>query len=179
MYGIVTIVEQEAAGQVHELRSLLSATYGADSVKYSNVPHLSYHVADEYDVNAVRSLLERVAAQSAAFTVPTLGLGFVERVVFLNLARTPMLSEIHRSLWNDATKLGTNAVMRYHPDAWFPHVTLAEHDTILDHAGVLASAFRDSKVPHEVWISNLALIEETASGHEVVFQVQLPVEPEG
>ena len=157
---------------------MLADVYGTQSVKYSGVAHFSYHVADDYDLQAVRALLERAAASLTAFTVPVRGFGIVTGGVWLNLTRTPVLSEIHASLWADAAAAGTGVEMRYHPGSWFPHVTLAQHDAILDEASVLASTFRAGKVPGEVCVDNLSVIEETATGHVIVFRVPLQRESE-
>ena len=176
MYGIVTLVEGEAGERIRALWAELAASYGKGAVQGHNRPHLTYHAADDYDKKRVRALLERLAAATPAFAVPTVGLGYLHGangIAFINAVRTPRLSQLHEALWPEATAGGQGVVGYYQTERWFPHVTLGDQPALLEalprHAGVLGEAV----LRVEMAIDNLALIEETAEGHDLEFRVSL------
>ena len=76
MYGIVTIVEGAVGARVEAVWASLRERHGADVTRGHNVPHVSFHVADDYDLAAVEQLLERVAARQRPFEAPLFGLGY-------------------------------------------------------------------------------------------------------
>ena len=176
MFGIVTILEGQPGAQVKKLWSDLSARYGADAVKGLSIPHLTYQAADDYDKELVEALLERVAANTQEFTAPAAGLGVIHRdstLLFINLVRTPALSALHEDLWDDATAAGSGVVPFYSHGLWFPHVTLADQPSLLDKVPDIAAALGAGRLPRDIPINNLALIEETRTGHELRFRVSL------
>lgn len=177
MYGIVTIVDGERGAQIRRVWADLARRYGDDAIEGFNLPHLSYHVADDYDREAISALLQRLAAETKAFRVPARGLGVIPsraaRVLFISVVRTPGLSALHEALWDGATAVATNTVEHYGRNSWFPHVTLTDRAVALDSMGKLADAMGDGRLPSEIAIDNLALIEETDEGHEVRLRVDL------
>ncbi len=176
MFGIVTILEGEPGDQVKRLWNDLAASCGADTVGGFNLPHFSYHVADDYNRESVRALLERLASLTEQFTVPAAGLAFntgPNTILYINMVRTPPLSTLHDAIWDDATTAGTGVEMRYHRDVWLPHVTLSYAPSVLGVLPHLAGILREGKLPRKIPINNLALIEETGTGHEIRIRVTL------
>ena len=178
MYGIVTIIEGEAGRQVHALWRQWREQFGARAVQGTSVPHVSYHVAAGYDLDAVPALFEGLAAQTRAFEVRAAGVAFLAGadgdVVWINVARSPALNDLHEALWDRATAAGTDVETRHESTTWFPHVTLTYQAQVIEDAPELASAMRDGRLPRAIVVDNLALIEETDEGHEVVLRVPLP-----
>ena len=105
MYGIVTQIEGALGERIKGLWEDLASRYGADAVAGFNMPHFSYHIADDYDLEPAKALLDRVAASTPAFEVQTAGLGVLVHpgpLVFINVVRTPALSAVHAALWDEA-----------------------------------------------------------------------------
>ena len=176
MFGIVTVLEGERGDQVRSLWAELAAAQGPEVTRGHSLPHLTYHVADEYDREAVRALLERLASTTPAFSVRAAGLGFVARehfVVWLNAVRSPPLTALHEALWDEATAAGTGVYERYGRDTWFPHTTLGDGDLMREALPQLERALHEGRLPETIAVDNLALIEEVASGHELVFRFPL------
>lgn len=171
--GIVTLVEGEALTQVAALRALLEEAVGAPAVRGSRVPHLSYHVAQDYDLPAVDALFARLGAETAPFQVRTPGLLFLRHGVWLEATRPPQLTALQDALWDEASTAGTGVEQRYHRDRWAPHVTLAERDPGLEFAPALRDAFHRELVPAAMTIANIALIEETDTGHDILRRTTL------
>ncbi len=178
MYGIVTIIEGQAGRQVHALWQQWREQFGEQAVQGMSVPHVSYHVADDYDLDAVRALFEGLATHTRAFEVRAAGVAFIAGangdVVWINVARSPAMNDLHEALWDGATAAGADVEMRYESTTWFPHVTLTYQAQVLEDAPELASAMRDGRLPRAIVVDNLALIEETDEGHDVVLRVPLP-----
>ena len=183
MYGIVTIVEGTEGDAVSRLWRNLAETHGAGAIAGFNIPHLSYHVAEQYDLAAVRRLVEETAQHSKAFDVPTVGIGFIASpypITFINLTRTPALSRVHKGLWQDASQAATGVIERYHTDVWFPHVTLSDTPELLGALPFMArELFSESGALAKVSISNLSVVEELEHGHELRLRVPLAAPASG
>jgi len=177
MYGIVTIVAGEPGMQIARAWEDLRAKHGPEATRGHNVPHVSYHVADDYDLAAVERLFARVAAEHAPFDVGMAGIGTMghdgQRIVFLNVVRSPALASLQDVLWDGATSAGTGVIERYHRDIWAPHVTLGDHPILLERLPDLARRLGGGPVPDRFRVDNLALIEEMPYGHEVRLRASL------
>lgn len=176
MYGIVTIVEGEQAEMIRGQWAAFAREHGPGSVKGQNIPHMSYHVAEAYDLRTVSAVLTRLASTTDPFSVRTSGLGFISApyiVTWINLTRTPALSHLHQRLWDEAGQAGSGIVRRYHPDRWFPHVTLSDTPVLLGEAQRLSHTLMEGDRFRAIPVSNLAVIEETESGHGVRFHVNV------
>ena len=178
MYGIVTIVEGAVGARVEAVWASLRERHGADVTRGHNVPHVSFHVADDYDLATVEQLLERVAAGQRPFEAPLFGLGVLPleeeggNVVMLNVARSPQLSALHEALWEEASAAGVGVIDHYHPEVWFPHLTLGDHPSLGARAPEIVALLRP-QAPRSLRVENLAVIEEMPYGHEVRLRVAL------
>ena len=177
MYGIVTIVDGVGRAQIEALWAELRTDYGDAALEGFSLPHMTYHVADDYDLDGLHELLQRLAAGQPAFTAPmrTLGalVGEQGMVTSLVPARTPALSALHAALWEPASALGTNVVEHYAPAAWTPHVSLGYDPRILEAAPRMAEAMRAGRLPTTLEVDNLSVIEEQPYGHDRVIEVPL------
>ncbi|WP_227132196.1 2'-5' RNA ligase family protein [Halorubellus salinus] len=126
-------------------------------------PHISYHVAERYDPATVESRLHSVAADTEPFTVYTGGVGVFTAapVVYLPLARSPALASLHDSLWNRLTEFAEHADSYYHPDRWFPHVTLAYYSLERDQLGDVVEYLGEREFAWEMDINDVAHLEAT------------------
>lgn len=93
-------------------------------------PHVSLLVLLDAPVpESVDAVLARVAARSKAFSVRARGYGvFVDQqsgiVLYTPVVRTEALSRLHAELFHALRSEGVRIDGHYHPDTWFPHVTL-------------------------------------------------------
>ena len=183
MYGIVTIVggiggvDGGGGEQIEALWAELRADYGDAALEGFSLPHMTYHVADDYDLDRLRAVLDSLAAAQPAFTVPmhTVGalVGEQGMVTSLVPTRTPQLSALHAALWGPASAVCTGLVERYGPDSWAPHVSLAYEPRILEAAPRIAEAMRAGRLPTTLEVDNLSVIEEQPYGHDRVIEVPL------
>ncbi|MEZ4502872.1 MAG: 2'-5' RNA ligase family protein [Dehalococcoidia bacterium] len=178
VFGIVTLIEGEAGAQVHALWARLRGQLGNEAIAEMTTPHLTYHCADDYDREALSALFERVASEVVPFEVSSPGVGIVARegggVTWLNVTRTPRMNELHARLWDASCDASRGEVYdRYAAPTWNPHVTLSYAPVVQDRAAILVEAMRDERLPRTLHIDNLALIEDTGAGHELVLRVGL------
>lgn len=177
MYGVVTIVEGEAGAKIRALWARLAAEHGSEITAGHSVPHLSYHVADDYDRAAVEALFGRVAATFGPFPASHFGVaaGALEEFagVALPVARSPRLSQLHEALWDPCSVAATNVVQRYASELWFPAVALGGEPLFRKAPPLLQGWVREGLLGDGFLVNNLALIEEVPSGHEVVLRVGL------
>ncbi len=176
MYGIVTLVEGALGESIKGLWEGLASRYGADAVAGFNMPHFSYHIADDYDLERAKALLDRVASETPAFDLQMAGLGVIvhpQSLVFINLVRSAALSAVHAALWDEATDAGTGVIMYCETDSWLPHVTLGEKPVLIEHVAEIGDHFGDGLFLKPLRVDNLAIIEEMRDGHELRHRVAL------
>jgi hypothetical protein len=74
MHGIVTLLDNEHYQLVEDLWTELKREFSVDGVYVTPYPHFSYHAAQDYDVDKIESVLERIASNITTFKVRTSGL---------------------------------------------------------------------------------------------------------
>ena len=182
MQGIVSLLDGEHYGRVEALWSELEAALGLRGIQVTPYPHFSYQVAEQYDLERLVPILERLAQQSPAFKVRTAGLGVFtgsQPVLFIPLVRSSELGRFQASLWQAVAKVTAGAVDYYSPAYWVPHITLALGD--LDHQN-LPDAIRllaDRDLGWEIMVENIAVVCDAGNGHELEVRLELGGEVEG
>ena len=161
MEGLVALIGPPYAERLSDLWVDLSDRFG---VTASSRPHFSYHLAYQYGDNALAAMAQ-LAAQTVPFTVTTSGLGIFggsALTLFLNVVRSPELSQIHRRLW-DLVEPHVDephpANRYYRPEAWTPHITLG---TIPDAEtlGRVVTDLAPRDLQWEIPVDNIALLTD-------------------
>ncbi|MBN1433765.1 2'-5' RNA ligase family protein [Candidatus Fermentibacterales bacterium] len=130
-YSICSLLDREASKLARSLADSISEWLGATSdLAASSLEHLSYHVAEAYDLDALEQRLQRVARTvSHPLVLRTAGLGlFVgdeARVLFLAVAPTPELLALQASVFEAAGGISRRQRETFRPGRWLPHITLA------------------------------------------------------
>ena len=90
-------------------------------------PHVSLAIWDEIDRAAMEDAIGRFAGDTPAVDVvfPTVGSFPTTGAVFLALAESPQLREVHARCHRALAALGRGAWPHYAPGVWVPHCTLA------------------------------------------------------
>lgn len=97
-----------------------------------SVPHISLLVlpdAGPDTLGAVGTACAAVAARTRPFTVTARGLAVFQSpdrdlVLYVPVARTPQLEELHADLFERASAMGVTVDGHFAPGTWFPHITL-------------------------------------------------------
>ena len=166
MQAIVSALKDPHREMVDNIWGELKAVFGLQGVIGSKRPHLTYHVADAYDANAVSDALTTVARTSPPFTIETHGLGVFhgdETVLYLHVSPSPALVEMHSSVWDAVTPLATAPKPVYAAATWVPHITLAIGDLTEEVLPLALQLLNRRTYEWVIPITNVCLIENTAS----------------
>jgi 2'-5' RNA ligase len=179
MQGIVSLLDHCHAAQVAAVWASVQDRLGLQGMDAPPLPHVSYHVAEQYEVDLVAPLVRTFATHTAPVEVVTTGLGIFTRglqpVLYITVARHPGLSALQAALWPTLAALSAGIIAYYHPDQWVPHITLHHGNLSAD---ALAEAVRFLSQWDFTWrlrLDNLTLLvgDGETLQHHVQYQYPL------
>lgn len=177
MNALVSLLDHEHAETVRDIWWELESSFGVTARYVKPFIHFSYHVvADEYDLDHLGPTLGEVADEHTPFTVGTTGLDVfagTEPVVFVSVARTPKLDELHKELWARCTPGFGVGLPYYAPEAWVPHVTLAQGPRARENLPEILEALNERDLEWDLSVDNLAVIEDGGKERGLLHQVAL------
>jgi 2'-5' RNA ligase len=176
-HGVVSLLDDEHYALVEHLWDELRAKLGECGLCKMPFPHFSYHVAEQYDVDLVESVLPRLASHRATFRVRTAGLGVFSGdhpVLYVPVVRNPALSTLHQRLWQELAEASTGTLEYYHPERWMPHITLADGDVLKDHLPDVVHLLSARAFNWEIEVTNLSLIYDTGTSQGVRLRFDVP-----
>jgi len=161
MIAIATLLELSANKKTSQTWRWLENECGLSGIKIAPMPHLSWQVAEEYDLDCLVPRLEGYVKTLRSFTAGGFGLGIFTRdvpVLYYSIAKTNTLIQIHKMLWQISSSCANKLFDVYSPDEWIPHITLAYKDVTPEKlaCGVMELAFQP--MVFEVLVNHLALI---------------------
>jgi 2'-5' RNA ligase len=175
--ALVSLLDHEHAGEVRSIWDELESRFGVRTRYVKPFIHFSYHVvADEYDLDQLAPELAAVSADRGPFRVPTKGFDVFtgsEPVVFVSVTRTPQLDELHQQIWSRCTPEFGVGLPYYAPDAWVPHVTLAQGPRAAEHLPEITGFLEERNLDWGITVDNLAVIEDGGKERGLVYQVAL------
>ncbi|MGQ4809579.1 hypothetical protein NKDENANG_03000 [Candidatus Entotheonellaceae bacterium PAL068K] len=164
---------------VQEVWVGLGANLGLRGIYVTPFPNFSDHAAEHYDVDLIAPMLRHFAANTAPFEVLIIGLGIftagLNPLLYVNVARSPRLSDLNAALWPEAAAVSAGIVEYYHPEQWVPHITLSHGDLTYAH---LVDAMRVLNKWHFTWrlpIDNMALLYSAGNPTQDIVQYRLPL----
>jgi 2'-5' RNA ligase len=143
-------------------------------------PHLSFHVAEGYDLAALAPGLARVAASTPRLRLRASGLGLftvpAHPVLYLTVVRDPALSEFHRMVWEEVKGFCTGRSPHYDPSSWVPHITLAQGETLSPRLPEIVDLLWRRDFNWEIEIDSLSFIYDDGErqGVEMSFNLTPP-----
>ena len=162
MNAVVSLLDSAADSRIRALWDEIDHDFGVHAVRdHVPYPHFSYAGAAHYDDNQLDTLLRRVAAQTAPFTVTADGLALFpgpEPVLYVPVVRTSALSAYHAALWDALAPLATENQPYYHPDTWVAHITLAQRDLTPASLAAIATRLATRPLTLTITVDNLAYI---------------------
>jgi 2'-5' RNA ligase len=171
MQGVGTDLDELHAGSVREIWQLLRDDCGLSVVKASPKPHFTWQIAEEYDLEAAKSVLQEIILQIPPFRVFTTGLGLFTGqypVLYIPVIKNAAVVAFHEMLWERLSpfRRGTNDY--YSPLLWTPHITLAYEG--LDPERMICALERLSPMSFnwELLVDNLSIAYQPPDGGEWV-----------
>lgn len=177
MNALVSLLDHEHADEIRSIWWELESRFGVTTQYVKPFIHFSYHVvADEYDLHHLGPALDELSAKRSPFRVPTLGSGVftgTEPVIFIAVTRTPELDKLHQALWNTCTPGYGVGLPYYAPEAWSPHVTLAQGPRAGEHLPDIMRFLEERDLEWDLKVDNLAVIEDGGKERGLIHQVAL------
>ena len=177
MHGIVSLLDDDHYQMVEDVWRGLDEALGLRGIYVTPFPHFSYHVADHYDVDMLESILQEFAANTAPFEVLTTGLGIftagIYPIVYVNVARSPVLSAINAALWSKVEEASAGIVEYYHPEQWVPHITLAHGDIRRDKLASAIEVLSQWDFNWQITVDNVSLLYDEGEDKQDRLQFRL------
>jgi 2'-5' RNA ligase len=132
--GIVTVLDEPWRERVEEIWGELAALFGLPSVGEQRDPHVTYHVADAYDRDAIDAAMSKITSAAPTFDLETHGLGVFRgeqtrrqqtTVLYLHVTPSPALRALHETVLRAVDGIAREPRAFYAPETWVPHITLA------------------------------------------------------
>lgn len=173
MLGVVSLLDEEHTTFVRRIWADLTREFGDNGTDASSSPHVSYHVADAYDLEKTEERLVSLARSIPQVDATTTGIGLflgAEHVVYLPVVRQPRLTVMQRAVFNEVRDHAEGQHASYRPESWVPHITLgrwaADRDVAPDAIRFLLG--REAELALAFTVDNLSIIEETGEDRRVV-----------
>lgn len=161
LQGVVSLLDDNSERDIRSIWKRLEDDFGLSAVQSSIAPHFSWHVAEEYDQAALRSIINQIACQLKPFRIKTCGLGMFlspEPVLFVQITMTQQLLDIHRQIFKSIEPCAINSLSYYFPDSWTPHITLAYQDLREEQLSGIIAAIHQEDFERQIRIDNFALM---------------------
>jgi 2'-5' RNA ligase len=170
MHGIVSLIDSKHNQLVEKLWAELKREFSVHGVYVTPYPHFSYHVAQDYDVDKLESVLKRITSNITTFKVRTSGLGIftgASPVLYIPVVRSQELTQLHAELWQEISPASSGVQEYYHPDQWMPHITIGFGDISKDNLSQIIPFLAERDFNWEITVNNLALIYDTGTKQEL------------
>lgn len=169
LQGVVSILDQAHCEKVEALWSDLEREFGLKAARAA-YPHISYQVADRYEMRRTTGVLTRVAAKAVPFAIRTSGLGIFTGyapILYVSVARSMQLAAFHNRLWQRLSPTA-HGIHEHHygPDNFMPHITLAAGDLTVEQLPNVVRLLANRPFSWQIRIDNLALVLDAAGTRE-------------
>lgn len=175
MPGVVSLVDGAAGELVYGLWERLTRELGIAAAPPGAMPHITYHVAEEYGEAAI-SVIDALATRFAPFTVGVTGPGLFSGgplVLYLAVVRGPRLTALQEAVRDGLTPLSRGPGVYWEAERWAPHITLAMEGLTAELAGRAVALLGGMDLAIPVDITNVALLDERSGRHELVLRQAL------
>ena len=170
MHGIVTLLDNDHYRLIEDLWAELERRFSVHGVYITPYPHFSYHVAQDYDLELVESVLKRITSNTTTFKVRTSGLGIftgASPVLYIPVVRSLELTQLHEELWQEIATASSGVQEYYHPEQWMPHITIGFGDINKDNLSQIIPFLAQRDFNWEITVNNIAVIYDTGTKQEL------------
>jgi 2'-5' RNA ligase len=179
MHGVVGVPDPKHEAMIRELWTGMEAEFGWAPVADTLVPHFSFHVATDYNLDLLRNRLVDVARETDSFSVGAGGIGIFAAemegeeiaVFYLPLIRNDMLSRLHHRLWTALADTAGNINERYASDVWVPHITVTPDGHGREIIPAVADFLTHQPVDWEIEVDRITLLHDTGERQQLVYHV--------
>jgi 2'-5' RNA ligase len=176
MHSVVSLFDEHITKIVQDLWVELANDFGvrqlAELIPY---PHVSYHVAQQYEEQELVKHVEALAWQATPFQIQTTGLALFTSshlVLYVPIIRTLELSQFHQNVWQTVIPMGSGTSLYYQSASWVPHITLAEYDINPENLARILAHLSSYPFRWDIMIDNLAILWNTGIPQEPHYELR-------
>jgi 2'-5' RNA ligase len=178
MPGVIALLDPASTARVESLWDEMEQRFGVARGFPGAIPHVTFHLSS-YDVEpGATAVVERVAAETAPFTLYSSGPGLFggpSPILFANVARAPAAASLAARLDAELTAAGYPGTDTYYtPERWIPHITLAQQNLASADLGALLAWLARQPLAWELPIASLSIARETPTSAEILATFPLP-----
>jgi hypothetical protein len=167
MHGISSLLDPPTDRLVRDIWFAFERQFGWIGAQAVLSPHFSWHVAEAYPFDRLKSGLMEIARQQSPFTINTAGLGLFlhpKPVLYLAIVVSPALLELHQTVHNFAETIASDSHNSYDPSQWVPHITLAFQDFEISMIDQAVKALEPVQLHRSILINNFAIVCPSPTG---------------
>jgi 2'-5' RNA ligase len=160
MYTIASLLDNLSGETIHNIWELLDNRCSLKGIRLTPIPHISWQASEDYDLEKINSLLEKLADREKPFLMRSTGLGIFtgERIVlYLALVRSCEASDLHKKLWIELNDYGKSHNY-YNSASWVPHITLANKDVNIINLSCAIAELANMPLNFDIIVNSLAIL---------------------
>lgn len=160
--AVASLLPDDVSEGIRELWAELDRELGVRGAAISPLPHFSYQVARDYDLDVLQEAVARLAGSARALRVQAGGLGIFTGpapVLYVPIVRSPELTRFQVAVWSAASVAAEKLDQHYHPASWVPHVSLAFGDTTPAKVAAAVELLSGRELAWDLELGNLAIVK--------------------
>jgi 2'-5' RNA ligase len=181
MHGLVSLLPDTYYKKVEDLWQELEEKHGLKGIQVTPFPHFSWQIAEDYDLEKLKEIVEEITSETTPLKVHTGGIGIftgAKPVIFISVVKSQALMKLHTKIWNKADQAGRGTSTLYRPDSWMPHISLAYEDVNESNIAAVMEGLFFRPFSWEMDIDNIAFIyEPNGSIGQLKFQYKFTGSP--
>ena len=162
MTTIALVLQDPAARRVREVWSQLEIRFGLKGPRKVPFPHITLLGFEGLTHPQVKEVLKKASHTVAPLALETCGLGVFlapARIIHAPVVVTPPLARLHNLLFEELEWVGAAIAPLYLPEAWCPHLTLAQGDPVRGSYGEAMDCLLQEELRLTFEVRNLTLFD--------------------
>jgi 2'-5' RNA ligase len=167
MLAITSLLDTKHCDLVNTIIQDFEKEFGLKQVQATPMPHITFLVAQTYNLPLVKSYLRRLCSSLRPLHGYTTGIGVFpgkKPVIYIPVLRTQPLNKLHSQLYQDISKMSLEIGPYTKPKLWLPHISLAVGDTSLELMTPIFQYLSQYSFDWDIVLDNLSLFKESITG---------------
>jgi 2'-5' RNA ligase len=167
MLAVTSLLDTKHSDLVNTIIYDFEKEFGLKQVQATPQPHITYLIAQTYDLNILKNYLRRLCYSARPLHAYTTGIGVFpgeHPVIYIPVLRTQPLNKLHSQLYLDISKMSIEVGPFSKPKVWLPHISLAVGDTSLELLTPIFKYLANYSFDWEIMLDNLSIFKESMTG---------------
>jgi 2'-5' RNA ligase len=162
MHAIISELDLNTSKIVRDIWLKLYEKCGLTSIFDIPTPHLTWFVAEEFNLAQIKTPLDQIVTNQQPFDLHTFGVGIFtgeSPVLYLPMVKSLEMIHLHCEIWQKMTPFSKKRKSYYSPRLWVPHITLALRDLTRENLDCAVNTVGFDPIELYVTIDNLIAAE--------------------